>query len=79
MKTRVDTCCTGANFKLVSFSNEVCKVSQFLDSYQNVKEILVARVSTVWIDSTTLREYLIVVDHFLWFGTMMNHSIINPN
>ena len=79
MDTRVDTCCTGANFKLVSFSNEVCKVSQFLDSYQTVKEILVARVSTVWIGSTTLREYLIVVDHFLWFGTMMNHSIINPN
>ena len=36
-------------------------------------------VSTVWMDSTMLREYLIIGDQFLWFGTMMNHSIINPN
>ena len=44
-----------------------------------MKEIPVVRVSTVWIDPTMLQEYLIVGDQFLWFGTMINHSLINPN
>ena len=30
-------------------------------------------------DPTNLRECLILVYQFLWFGTMINHSIINPN
>ena len=30
-------------------------------------------------DPTTLREYFIIVDQFLWFGTMMNHSLNNTN
>ena len=36
-------------------------------------------VSTVWMDRNMLRGYLIIGDQFLWFGTIMNHSIINPN
>ena len=79
MDTRADTCCAGANWKLVSFSNKVFEVSPFLDSYQTVKEITVARVSTVWMEPNKLWEYLIIVDLFLWFGTMMDHSIINLN
>ena len=47
MYTRANTCCAGANWKLVSFPNDFCKVSAFLDLYQPVKEIPLARVSTV--------------------------------
>ena len=79
MNTRADTCCAIANSKLFSFYNDVCDVSPLLDLYQPVKEITMTRVSTVWIDPNMSREYLIVSDQFLWFGTMMDHSIINPN
>ena len=79
MDTQVDTFCTGANWKLVSFSNEVCKVSPFLESYHPVKEILMARVSTFWMNPTTLKEYLIAGYQLLQFGTMMNHYLINKN
>ena len=37
MYTGIDNCCAGANWRLVSLSNEVYKVSPFLDSYQPVK------------------------------------------
>ena len=79
MDTRGDTCCDGTNWKLVSFSNKVCEVSPFLDLYQPVKYITVARVSTVWMDPTPSREYLVIGYQFLWFGTMIDHSLINPN
>ena len=67
------------NWKLFLVSNEVCGVSPFLDSYQPVKEIPVAQVSTLWMDSTMSWEYLVVGDKFLWFVTMMDHLLNNPN
>ena len=38
-----------------------------------------ARVSTFWIEHATLQENFIFDDRFLWFGTMINRSLINPN
>ena len=67
MYTHADTFYTGANWRLVSFSNEVCEVSPLLDSYYPVKDKPMARVSKVWIKPTTSREYLIVCDQLLWF------------
>jgi len=79
MDTHADTCCAGANWVLMEKTNEVCEVTPFLDSYEPVKEVLVARCSTVWTSPDTGREYLLVGDQMLWFGTQMDHSLINPN
>ena len=53
METRAYTCCAGANWKLVSFSDEICEGSPFLESCKPVEEIMLARVSTVCMDPTT--------------------------
>ena len=37
------------------------------------------RFSTVWMDPTMSRKYLIFGDQFVWFVTMINHYLINPN
>ena len=79
MDTPTNTFCAGANWKLVSLSSEVFKDSPFLESYKPVKEISLVRVSTVWMDPNTSREYLIVGDQFICFVTIMNHPLINPN
>ena len=60
-------------------TNEVCKVTLFLDSYEPVKEVMVVRCSTVWTSPDTGHEYLLVGDQMLWFGNQMKHSLINPN
>jgi hypothetical protein len=74
-----DTCCTGANWRFLDFTNEVCKVTPFLDSYEPVKEVMVARCGTVWTSPNTGHEYLLVGDQMLLFGNQMDHSLINPN
>jgi hypothetical protein len=121
MDTHADTCCAGANWKLLDSTNvimvrqylipqlrgllvetrwilmltlvvlvqignclipqkkQVCKVTPFLDSYEPVKEVMVARCGTVWTSPDTGREYLLVGDQMLWFGSQMDHSLINPN
>jgi hypothetical protein len=40
---------------------------------------MVARCRTVWASPNTGQEYLLVGDQMLWFGTQMDHSLINPN
>ena len=79
MDTHADTCCAGANWKLMETTNEVCEVTPFLDSYAPTKEVMVARCSTVWTSPDTGKEYLLIGDQMLWFGTQMGHSLINPN
>jgi len=79
MDTHADTCCTGANWRILDTTDEVCEVTPFLDSYKPVKAVMVARCGTVWTSPDTGREYLLVGDQMLWFGSQMEHSLINPN
>ena len=79
MDTHADTSCAGANWKLMELSNTMCEVSPFLDSYQPVQEVPLARCGTVWTSQETGREYLLVGDQMLWFGNKLQHSLINPN
>ena len=79
MDTHADTCCAGANWSLLELTGEVCDVNPFLNSYQPMNEIPVARCCTVWTDQTTSTEYLLVGDQMLWFGTLLPNSLLNPN
>jgi hypothetical protein len=54
-------------------------VTPFLDLFELVKEVMVARCGTVWRSPNTGHEYLLVGDQMLWFGSQMDHSLINPN
>jgi hypothetical protein len=58
---------------------EICKVNPFLELYQPVSEIPVARCCTIWTDECDSLEYLLVGDQMLWFGTLMPNLLINPN
>ena len=52
---------------------------RFKKSFAPVNEIPVARCCTVWTDRSDSREYLLVGDQMLWFGTLLPNSLINPN
>jgi hypothetical protein len=47
MDTHADTYSTSANWQLLDFTNNVCVVTPFLDYYEPVKEVMVARCGTV--------------------------------
>jgi hypothetical protein len=80
LDTHADTCCgAGANWSLMELTGEICNVTPFLDSYQPIQEIPVARCCTVWTNQDDSVEYLLVGDQMLWFRTQLPHSLINPN
>jgi hypothetical protein len=79
LDTHADTCCAGANWKLMELTGDVCEVTPLLDSYKPTKEIPVARCGTVWTDPSTTQDYLLIGDQMLWFGALLPNSLINPN
>ena len=79
MDSHADTCCAGANWKVEHFTGQVCEVAPFLSQYDPVQEIPIARCSTVWTSPYTGKEFLLVADEVLWFGTSLPHTLLNPN
>ena len=79
LDTHADTCCAGTNWALMEYTGEICEVSPFLNTYDPVKEIPVARCCTVWTSEESGEEYLLVGDQMLWFGNSLENSLINPN
>ena len=79
LDTHADTCCAGANWALMELTGEVCEVTPFLDSYEPITEIPLARCGTVWTDPLTTQDYLLVGDQMLWFGSQLSNSLLNPN
>ena len=79
LDTHADTCCAGSNWSLLEFTGQICEVAPFLDTYDPVQEIPIARCCTVWTSEDDGTEYLLVGDEMLWFGTKLKHSLINPN
>ena len=60
MDTHTDTCCVGANWNLMHYTDEVFEVYPFWNKYNLVQEIPVSRCCTVWTDDEG-KKYLILV------------------
>ena len=78
MDTHADTCCAGTNWTPMHYTGDICEMSPFLNTYSLVQEIPVARCCTLWTDDEG-KEYVLVGDKILWFGTALDNSLINPN
>ena len=69
-----DTTCFGKNFRVVSFTSEVCSVSPYLSEYDSLNDIpIFTAVTAVELDSgeTIILEF----GQGLWFGERMEHYL----
>jgi hypothetical protein len=79
LDTRADTICAGANFLCIHPTGMTCSVQGFHQSFAPIPEIPVATVATAWDDPTTGQTFILVIHQALYFGTKLDHSLINPN
>ena len=79
LDTHADTSCAGSNWALMELTGEICEVAPFLDSYDPVTKVPVARCGTVWTNPDSGEETLLVHDQMLWFGSALPHALVNPN
>ena len=78
LDTRVVTIYAGKNFRMLSTTGGVCDVKGFHDNFDAIKDIPVARVETAFQDEHGV-IYIIIINEALYFGSSMDHSLINPN
>ena len=77
LDTRADTICAGINFRALAYTGQSCDVKGFHDSFDSLKNIPVAQVATaIQRDGLT---FILIINEALYFGSSMDHSLINPN
>ena len=79
LDTRADTCCAGINCRPIFFTGQQCEVHGFHDDFTPVSDVPIATVATTWSDPFTGRGYILIIHESLYFGSIMSHSLINPN
>lgn len=78
MDTHADTCCLGSNFRVLSYTNMVCDVMPFLDTYSPSRNVPIVTGVTAFDDPETGQSYLLEVNQALYFDNLP-HSLLNPN
>ena len=73
-----DTTCFGKNFRVISFTSEVCNVSPYLSEYASIEDIPICTAATA-VDLDSGETIILEFGQGLWFGDRMCHSLINPN
>ena len=73
-----DTTCFGKNFRVISFTSEVYRVSLYLSESDSKTDIPICTAATA-VDMDSGETIILEFGQGLWFGDRLNHSLINPN
>ncbi len=73
-----DTTCFGKNFRVISFTSEVCSLSPYLSEYDSITDIPICTTATA-VDLNSGETIILEFGQGLWFGNRMDHSLVNPN
>ena len=79
MDSNADTCCLGANFVILSHSNRFADVYAYDTSLEPTHNVPIVTGVTTYLDPVTGRSYLLIINEGLYYGTKLDHSLINPN
>ena len=64
-------------FWLHKLTGKSCSVYMFSASYDPMQDVKISTFLTSYTDEYG-RTWIIVFNEILWFGTIMDHSLINP-
>jgi hypothetical protein len=73
-----DTCCVGKNFQILAYTNRVCDVSAFSNSYEVSKDVPIVLAATKYTDPDFSFSIILVVNQALSFPDV-EYSLLNPN
>ena len=77
--TNADTCCLGRNFKVLEYTRRTADVYAYDKSIKPIENVPIVSGATAWDDPISGQTYIIVINEALYYGTMLDHSLINPN
>ena len=76
--TNDDTCCMGTNFIPLVYTNKSANVYPYNGAYDPIENVPIVSWATAY-NHPKGTTYIIVFNESLYYGTKMQHSLINPN
>jgi len=79
LDSRADTICAGLNCRLIHYTGQECTVTGFHNKLGAINKVPIATVATAWSDEHTGQGFILIMHEVLFFGSDLDHSLINPN
>ena len=77
--SNADTCCLGSNFVPIEFTGRTADVFPYDKSYKPLLNVPIVNAVTAWKDPRSGETFILVINEELYYGTILEHSLINPN
>ena len=77
--SNADTCCLGKNFALLAPTERTADVYPYDTSYEPLHNVPIVSAATAWDDPESGLTWLLVINEGLFYGSKLNHSLLNPN
>jgi hypothetical protein len=79
MDSNANTCCAGSNFVVLSLTRRTTDVFPYDSSYQPLLNVPIVSAATAYDDPVSGRTFILILHECLYYGTKLDHSLINPN
>ena len=77
--TNADTCCLGTNFVVLQSTYRTADVYAYDSSIKPVENVPIVTGATAYDDPVSGDTFILVFNESLYYGTSLDHSLINPN
>ena len=77
--TNADTCCLGRNFIVLEYTRRTADVYGYDKAIKPIEDVPIVSGATAWDDPNTGETFILVINEALYYGTKLDHSLINPN
>jgi hypothetical protein len=77
--TNADTCCLGKNFVVLHATFRTADVYAYDTSIKPIENVPIVSAATAYDDPMTGDTFILVFNEALYYGSKLDHSLINPN
>ncbi len=77
--SNADTCCLGKNFVIKEYTTRTADVYPYDKSYAPMQNVPIVTGDTAYDDVAIGETYILLFHEALYYGTKIDHSLINPN
>lgn len=86
LDTRADTTCAGINCRPLYYTGQHCEAFGFHNELSPISDVPIATLATAPLSGATVamaplsgESFIIIFNKALYFGSNLDHSLVNPN
>ena len=79
LDSHADTIVLGRNAIVLQYTNRVCDVAPYADSYKPITDVPIVRGATAVTSQATGQTCILVFNEAIWMADYLDHLLLNPN